>query len=258
MNDEPIRRYLRQYISNISDVKICDYQEIAINEHSFKSGSKLKLEPNLQGRYGTVSFPLNDANNRYYCATCKHVTLQSTNTLYIQTNSGKELPATVFYNSDDCDFSLVKLKNQGIFCSHGIRTDNNEFRSGEILHNDMTPLDDSIVYKWGATTGITLGKYKGLLCSRKGKTGSYDIGTFIIDGQSEPFSREGDSGSLVCIKPDSVIYTKHMASFILIGEIDKYAGNDFKNIHACYSVSVPLSEMKNTKLCKKINPCFSY
>ncbi|CAC5403559.1 unnamed protein product [Mytilus coruscus] len=219
-NDEPIRRYLGKYNFNISDVNICDYQEIAINKHSFKSGSKLKLEPNLQTRYGTVSFPLKDANNRYYCATCKH--------------------------------------SQGISCSHGIRTDDDEFSSGEILHNDMTPMDDSIVYKWGATTGLTLGKYKGLLCTRKGKTGSYDISTFIIDGQSEPFSREGDSGSLVCIKPDSVIYTRHMASFILIGEINKYAGNDFKNMHACYSVGVPLSEMKKTKLCKKIHPCFCY
>lgn len=152
----------------------------------------------------------------------------------------------------------MKLQKTKVAFFKGIRNDSNSFISGEMLQKDMIPNDDSTVYKWGATTGLTVGKYKGLLCTRKGTNGYYDSETFIIDGESEQFSSGGDSGSLVCIKPDSVIFTKHMAAFILTGEIEKYDDTDIKNMHACYRVGEPLSEMKKTNLCKTIDPCFSF
>lgn len=233
---------------------MCEYRELAITKHSFKSGNKVKIGLNSQARYGTISFPLKDRESQYYCATCKHVTLESN--MYIQTDDGTELPATLFYSTDVCDFSLVKIQNREIFCPHGIRTDKNTFISGEILKNDMSPTYDSIVYKWGATTGLTLGNYKGLLCSRKDENKCFDINTYMIEGQYKLFSEEGDSGSLVCIKPDSRIFTKYMAAFVLIGSVERFDEIKYHNVHACYRVCVALSEMKNSKSCKKIDTCF--
>lgn len=176
--------------------------------------------------------------------------------MYIQTDDGTEISTTMFYLSDECDFSPVEVQGKRLKLSRGILTDDDTFIPDKILEIDMTPCDDSIVYKWGATTGLTSGKYKGLLCTRKDKTGSYDINTYMIEGQSEQFSKEGDSGSLVCINPDSITYSKHMAAFILIGGVKTFDAFECQNLYACYRVCVALSEIKRSKACKKIETCF--
>ncbi|CAC5403563.1 unnamed protein product [Mytilus coruscus] len=161
-----------------------------------------------------------------------------------------------FYVSEDVDFALLKLRNANLCCSHGIRYGKNKFLPGELLENDMMLNENDIVYKWGATTGRTSGKYHGVLCTRKQENGNYDIETYIVEGLDGPFSDEGDSGSLICIKPDSIVYTNHMAAFILIGELQKYEEIDYVNTHACYRVSIPLMEMRKNKACRYIKQCF--
>ncbi|CAC5394944.1 unnamed protein product [Mytilus coruscus] len=254
-SEHSIQKYLSKYSADVSNVKICEDKLMTIKEHSLKPGTKVQLSNQLSARYGTVSFPLKDEEHQYYCATCKHVTEGSDN-LYIQSDNGHTLPLDSIYKSQDVDFALLKLRTQNISCSHGIRYGENEFLPGELLENGLTPSFNDIVYKWGATTAQTFGKYQGVICRRRQEQGYYDIETFIIEGLDNQFSREGDSGSLVCIQPDGVVFKSHMAAFILIGELGNYDGVDYSNTHACYRVSVPLMEMKNTDLCRNIEPCF--
>lgn len=228
---------------------------MTIRKHMLMSGLKVKQSQSSQARYGTVSFPLKDGNGQYYCATCKHV-LEGVSSFYIQTDDGTLCRSNSFYVSEDVDFALLKLQNENLCGSHGIRYRKNNFLPGELLENDMMPNENDKVYKWGATTGRTFGTFQGVLCTRKQENGNYDIETFIVEGLDGKFSEEGDSGSLVCIKPDSIVYTSHMAAFILIGEVQKYAGIDYENTHACYRVSIPLMEMKKNKACSNIIPCF--
>lgn len=255
INEVLVRKYLCTYFEDISLVNICEYVEMNVSKHFFKSGNKVKLCINSKAHYGTVSFPMKDEENRYYCATCRHVTVGSI--FDIQTDDGNELPAEIHYRADELDFSLLKIKNANVVCHHGIRTEQNCFISGEVLEYDMMPSENDSVYKWGATTNLTEGTFKGVICTRKSENGKYDIETFIIQGQNEQFSKEGDSGSLICIAPDSILYTSHMAAFILIGKLNNYEGINYPNSHICYRVSLPLMDMRKTIACSKIIPCFS-
>ncbi|XP_052071234.1 uncharacterized protein LOC127709660 [Mytilus californianus] len=254
-DEASIRSYLLQYNEDISIVNICEYQEMTTKKHTLMSGIKVTQSESFPARYGTVSFALQDEKGQYYCATCKHV-IEGSSSLNIETDDGYLFCTKLFYCSEDVDFALLKLQNTNVCGSHGIRHGKNEFIPGELLENDMMPNENDTVYKWGATTGRTNGKYIGVLCTRKLENGNFDIETFIIEGLDEHFSKEGDSGSLVCIKPDSVVYTSHMAAFILIGELEQYDGNVYVNTHVCYRVSIPLMEMKKHKACSNIKPCF--
>ncbi|VDH90011.1 Hypothetical predicted protein [Mytilus galloprovincialis] len=256
-NAESIQKYLRQFNADISRLEICEFHEIVIAKHAFKSGNKIKLCINSEEHYGTASFPMKDKHSQYYCATCKHVTVSSE--FEIETDDGITLPACEYYESKDLDFSLLKLQNlqkNNIFCRHGIRTEEDCFVSGEILDNDILPNEGHVVYKWGATTGLTEGHYKGIICTKKIENEKYDIETFIIEGNSGDFSKPGDSGALVCMKPDSNVFTRYMAAFVLIGELNGFDGMIYTNMHACYRVSVPLMEMEKNNLCSNIKPCF--
>lgn len=253
--EDSIQRYISKYHADVSIVHICEYHVISITKHSLKSGLKLLLGNPFQSSYGTLSFLLQDEKSQYYCATCNHVIAMS-NTHYIQPDFGTLVSIDFFYKSQDVDFALLKLRNHKITCSHGIRFGENEFKSAKLLENGLLPNENDIVYKWGATTAKTFGKYLGVVCSRKSDVGNYEIETFIIEGLDGQFAQKGDSGSLVCIKPDEVVFTSYMAAFILIGEQANYDGVEYTNTYSCYRVSVPLMEMKKTESCKNLKPCF--
>lgn len=252
-----IRKYLFQFNADTSYLEICEFREIIITKHSFKSGNKIKFCLNTEEHYGTASFPMKDKHGQYYCGTCKHVAVSSE--FEIETDDGKTLHASKYYQSQNLDFSLLKLKNlqhNNTVCKHGIRIEEDSFVSGEILENDILPDEGHVVFKWGATTGRTEGHYKGIICTKKIENEKYDIETFIIEGNIGDFSKPGDSGALVCMKPDSNVFTKYIAAFVLIGELDGFEGKNYTNTHACYRVSVPLMEMETDRLCSNIKPCF--
>ncbi|XP_052075244.1 uncharacterized protein LOC127712686 [Mytilus californianus] len=255
-NEESIREYLCKYCTDISPVKICEYKEMIVTKHCFKSGNRVMKVGN-QNRYGTASFPLKDRENRYYCATCKHVTA-ITGDANIISNGGMALSTDSLTFNTELDFALLKLRNTNIVCNHGIRTEDNCFVSGEVLEIDMTPGKDDQFYKWGATTGLTKGNYIGIILI-KTETTNYGIENFVIEGQFGQFSMPGDSGSLICISPDSIVYTSHMAACILVGECtpSNFDENFTPNRHMCYRVSLPLSEMKSSESYSTIIPCFS-
>lgn len=219
-----IRNFLKKYIQNEDKIDIRPYRKLVMTELSLKSGDTVASTSNT--RIGTVGLGLRNGTHQY-SATCKHVVdncLRDISDFGIEVNSENIVirnrfhqqfrTVSVYSPSVAFDFSVIKL-GENISISTGIRNQSDVLVSGNILHRDSITLpQDYLVYKWGTSSRLTVGRYKG----RREEVPGHP--KFIIQSTgSSPFAVEGDSGSLICFNKDK----SETAAFVLCG-YDKLRG----------------------------------
>lgn len=152
---------------------------------------------------GTVGLCLKD-ETRYFCATCNHVVKEGLNrsieidlliTDVIITKGEKETFGTdqVLTPLDVMDFSAIRLEKNDIDISHGLKSQCARFVDGIVFGTDMMLPTSTAVYKWGATSNLTNGTFRGIL-ERRNLQAKFKIES---DGLTL-FGEPGDSGSLIC------------------------------------------------------------
>ena len=179
------------------------------NSVSIKPGGKIyprESEPRwgTLGAFATasdVSGESSTAGPSIAGLTCQHV-LQASSRCYIDTENtpektelGSEIqPQTVAANMDGLAAVKIDQATVSQHCSLQMEWKNRSLRT--TLHNGTGNLKDRIVYKKGATTGETEGTV--LATTFGGRDG------IVIKGTTEtPFSKPGDSGSVVFRFPDN-------------------------------------------------------
>lgn len=189
-------------MKNASQVKICEFKEIQVEEYAnLQSGDRIVRGP-LNNKYGTLGFLLKDSQNNTYCATCRHVTLGcEANQLHVRlSDESIKNASSKFEPSENIDISFLKLDRlTGDIPSYtGVRNRNGLFVPGQVFMLDEFTLNpETQVFKWGSTSNLTTGLYKETFERLKDTEESYPW--IIIKNEAHgSFARKGDSGSLVC------------------------------------------------------------
>ncbi|CAC5417879.1 unnamed protein product [Mytilus coruscus] len=216
---------------------------------SLKSGDK--VANNINNIYGTVGLSLRDITH-HYCVTCKHVIedcLEASNgiptpeydanEIFIKTEVGNVGTDKIYTPSHDLDFSAVRLVGNNIPISSRLRQRDGGLVNGGLFGRDMLLLPyNTLLYKWGAASGLTTGRYIG----RREQIDQPPL--FTIQSESpEVFAIGGDSGSLVCYSTNGF----EIAAIILTGRLendeDLFVGYKLKDaLESCTMISPDIRE----------------
>lgn len=181
----------------------------------------------------TVSFFLRDSE-WFYFVTCKHI-MESGSPCFIEyTNNSVTAHVPVFhqFNVANFDIAVFKITDRSIVCMPGIRSEIG-------IHSNFFSMDLMIlpigvqVYKWGAGSGLTHGRFMGASFQGSGKY----VLVHIQNDSAIPFALPGDSGSLICFTTE---LSTVVAAFVLIGVATNYLHSDIPT-YCCVRVRDVLS-----------------
>lgn len=177
---------------------------------ALQSGDRIQMGRSRHS-FCTASFFLRDLE-WYYLVSCQHIVSEG-KPCYIQYDSGGMTEIKHLLKFEDIDIMVCQIMNRSITCKSGFRNDSHlDSRcpfDGHVFSQDMISLPfGSEVYKWGAGSGLTKGKFAGIVLNKK------NIEVLIEEDKANPFAVHGDSGSLICFKTElKTVY----AAFVLIG-----------------------------------------
>lgn len=185
----------------------------------------------------TVSFFLCDSEWDYF-VTCKHILSQGSKCFIDYINDSMTKRVNVLHQFDVADFDIAVfiIPDRSVVCMPGIRSEFNlelSFNS-HAFSTDLMLLPSGVeVYKWGAGSGLTQGRFMGASFDSPGR----HVLVHIQSDSANKFAIPGDSGSLICFNTDlSTVY----AAFVLIGYVQDYLQTDIST-YVCYRVQDVLS-----------------
>ncbi|XP_052082130.1 uncharacterized protein LOC127719848 [Mytilus californianus] len=248
-DDSALRDYVAQFISeNNLELEVKPWPgDPRVDNYHLKQGSKISRTTDHSHEYGTLGLFVRDAVGNTYFTTCGHV-IPKSKEAFTETGGyavGKSLFApeqTRFSLVNTLDLSLVRVyKEKEEICKFGLRNPDDKLITGSVSAADACEMEDMKVYKWGASTQLTRGTYKGSICVKKGE--KFDSCIHYIEGaiDKSKFAKEGDSGSLICFEATgSPQFPGDTAAFIFVGKCngEEYVSVENESFPGyCYQVS---------------------
>lgn len=148
----------------------------------------------------------NDNKRKIYALTCNHLFPEEKQLAYAKDSNGfKEMGTCVFTTREKaCDFAAIELKDSFLdVCDVTIRRDDNKKVNAKLYSKNLRNV--GLVHKIGAATNVTSGRIISMEYYDKLMDEHCRQNIFLVKGLNGPFSKEGDSGSLVFSRPNSVL-----------------------------------------------------
>lgn len=148
----------------------------------------------------------NDDKRKIYALTCNHIFPEERQLAYARDSDGfKEMGTCVFTTREKaCDFAAIELKDSFLdACDVTVRRDDDKKVNAKVYKKHLSNV--GLVHKIGAATNVTSGRIVSLEYYDKEMDNHYLDTVFLVKGLNGPFSKEGDSGSLVFSRPNSVL-----------------------------------------------------
>lgn len=204
-----IQHTLSLFISNWTNI---EYEELRVVKMKqlmgmLKSGDRVI---NGLNECSTVSFFLRDWQ-WFYFVTCRHILLQGSECFIDYTNDSitKRVKVVHAFDVPEFDIAVFCIPDKSIVCMPGVRS--NMALNSHFLSTDMIFLPlGTPVYKWGAGSGLTHGKFMGASFESSGR----HVLVHIQSDSQNQFAVSGDSGSLICFTTEVSLVC---AAFVLIG-----------------------------------------
>lgn len=157
---------------------------------------------------GTIGGFVRQNNNKRktYALTCNHLFPEEKQLAYADDSDGfREIGTCVFTTTEKaCDFAAIELWDS--FSDEWdmtIRRDDKRKVNAKIYTKNLH--DVGLVHKIGAATDVTSGRIISYEYYDKKMDNHSRDNIFLVKGLNGSFSEEGDSGSLVFCRPNSVI-----------------------------------------------------
>lgn len=160
-----------------------------------------------------------------------------------------------------CDFAAIELNHSFLdVCDVTVRRDDNKKVNAKLYTKNLRNV--GLVHKIGAATNVTSGRIISLEYYDKEMDSHCLDNIFLVKGLNGPFSEEGDSGSLVFSRPNSVLQNNVnvlgmvYAQSITINYDDdddddqhrlSAACNIADNISVCYRIHTALELLKRNQ-----------
>lgn len=148
----------------------------------------------------------NDNKRKIYALTCNHIFPEEKQLAYAKDFDGfKEMGTCVFTTREKaCDFAAIELKDSFLdACDVTVRRDDDKKVNAKVYKKNLRNV--GLVHKIGAATNVTSGRIISWEYYDKEMDSDCRENIFLVKGLNGPFSKEGDSGSLVFSRPNSVI-----------------------------------------------------
>lgn len=148
----------------------------------------------------------NDDKRKIYALTCNHIFPEERQLAYTRDSDGfKEMGTCVFTTREKaCDFAAIELMDSFLdACDVTVRRDDDKKVNAKVYKKHLSNV--GLVHKIGAATNVTSGRIVSLEYYDKEMDNHYLDTVFLVKGLNGPFSKEGDSGSLVFSRPNSVL-----------------------------------------------------
>lgn len=148
----------------------------------------------------------NDNQRKIYALTCNHIFPEAKQLAYAKDSDGfKEMGTCVFTTREKaCDFAAIELNDSFLdACDVTVRRDDDKKVNAKVYKKNLRNV--GLVHKIGAATNVTSGRIISLEYYDKEMDSACRENIFLVKGLNGPFSKEGDSGSLVFSRPNSVL-----------------------------------------------------
>lgn len=198
-----------------------------------------------------------DNKRKIYALTCNHVFPEEKQLAYTNDSNGfREIGTCVFTTREKaCDFAAIELMDTFLDgCDVTVRRDDKKKVNAKLYTKNLH--DVGLVHKIGAATDVTSGRIMSLEYYDKEMENNCRDNIFLVKGLNGTFSEEGDSGSLVFCRPNSVIqnYVNVLgmvyAQNITINyddDDDQYRLSAADNLSVCYRIHTALELFKENQ-----------
>lgn len=181
-----------------------------VQKKTLKQGDQLlSCMRNESGLYngGTIGgfVRKNDNKDKIYALTCNHIFPVKKQLAYANDSNGfREIGTCVFTTREKaCDFAVIELMDSCLDgCDVTVRRDDKKKVNAKIYTENLNNV--GLVHKIGAATDVTCGRIISYEYYDKEMDYCNRDNIFLVKGLNAPFSEEGDSGSLVFCRPNSV------------------------------------------------------
>lgn len=211
----------------------------------------------LQGTLGGF-VRKNDNKKKIYALTCNHIFPEVKQLAYTNDSNGfREMGTCVFTTREKaCDFAAIELMDPFLEgCDVTIRRDDNKKVNAKLYTKKLHNV--GLVHKRGAATDVTSGRIISLEYYDKDMDNHSRDNIFLVKGLNGPFSEEGDSGSLVFCRPNSVkqnyvnvlgmVYAQNITMNYDNDDDDQYRISAADNISVCYRIHTALELFKENQ-----------
>lgn len=147
----------------------------------------------------------NDNRGRIYGLTCNHIFPEEKQLAYVKASDGlQEIGTCVFTTREKaCDFAAIEMMDSFLDgCDVTVRREDKKKVNAKIYTGNLHNV--GLVHKIGAATDVTSGRIMCLEYYDKEMDSHCRDNIFLVKGLNGSFSEEGDSGSLVFCRPNSV------------------------------------------------------
>lgn len=148
----------------------------------------------------------NDNKRKIYALTCNHLFPEEGQLAFVNTSDGvREIGTCVFTTREkSCDFAAIDLIDSfSDECDMTIRREDKKKVNAKLYTKKLH--DVGLVHKIGAATDVTSGQIISYEYYDKEMDDLSQDNIFLVKGLNGSFSEEGDSGSLVFCRPNSVM-----------------------------------------------------
>lgn len=195
----------------------------------------------------------NDNKRKIYALTCNHIFPERKQLAYAKDSNGfREMGTCVFTTREKaCDFAAIELKDSFFDeCDVTVRRDDNKKVNAKLYTKNLRNV--GLVHKIGAATNVTSGRIISLEYYDREMNSHCRENIFLVKGLNGPFSKEGDSGSLVFSRPNSVIQNSvNVLGMVYAKNITiDYDDDDNDDPHR---ISVPNNDAENISVCYRIH-----
>lgn len=195
----------------------------------------------------------NDNKRKIYALTCNHIFPQEKQLAYAKDSDGfKEIGTCVFTTREKaCDFAAIELKESFLdTCDVTVRRDDDKKVNAKVYNKNLRNI--GLVHKIGAATNVTSGRIISLEYYDKEMDSECRENIFLVKGLNGPFSKEGDSGSLVFSRPNSVLQNYvNVLGMVYAKNITIGYGDDDNN--GQHGISAACNIADNISVCYRIN-----
>lgn len=147
----------------------------------------------------------NDDKRKIYGLTCNHIFPEEKQLAYTNAlNNFTVIGRCAFTTKENaCDFAAIEMMDSFIDgCDVPVRRDDKKKVNAQIYTGNLHNV--GLVHKIGAATNVTSGRIISMEYYDKEINNHCRDNIFLVKGLNGPFSEEGDSGSLVFCRPNSV------------------------------------------------------
>lgn len=196
----------------------------------------------------------NDDKRKIYGLTCNHIFPEENQLAYIDGLNRFEVIGRCAFTTkeNDCDFAAIEIMDSFLDeCDVTVRRDDKKKVNAQIYTGNLNNV--GLVHKIGAETDVTSGRIISTEYYDKEMENHCRGNIFLVKGLNGPFS-EGDSGSLVFSRPNSVIQNHvNVLGMVFAKNIktncdgDDDAFNADNNLSICYRINTALELLKKNQ-----------